>query len=496
MDEEWVGAIMNEDSTDGDRMDEESSDEEYIPRAFWERDMAEDHVVVRFNGMQLLRPGFGEQYLADLAQLGLPNWAQGGRSAEAAFTELFRIRSTVGHAHDLERGSQPPPPESHLIDYEPLGLTGDVTHTPVGQQRQQHDDHISPRSSHSYNDNAQLLSRQLPPQRSPSFDPQQPHDPAIFRANFANHDSFNRQDIPPTSNNSQHATTAPPHPHYQVQVEEGLIPRRHPRVGNPFNQHRQTYDQHRQRYDNELPDPRSSFRSNRQALHNTSINTNSTARNSAGASLPSDLDGSPPLYQGRGGGQSLANISQFRPLPGQHNPIPNNSTAGSSTISSAHPLTQNHTYGNPQPPPVAQHNPPPLPADRLPMGHITNPTLTYTGAIYGAQTRERPPARVQPPATIAIGIIEMCTFLPNWFQLPRVAMRAVHGGWGALDLAKAQLQPLGQLAKDDLSTARARIGKQLKEGAVVCHNWTGDFKTEVVRATFGATFGTDMTSAT
>ncbi len=75
-------------------------------------------------------------------------------------------------------------------------------------------------------------------------------------------------------------------------------------------------------------------------------------------------------------------------------------------------------------------------------------------------------------------------------------MRAVHGGWGALDLAKAQLQPLGQLAKDDLSTARARIGKQLKEGAVVCHNWTGDFKTEVVRATFGATFGTDMTSAT
>ncbi|KAK5175160.1 uncharacterized protein LTR77_000297 [Saxophila tyrrhenica] len=131
-------------------------------------------------------------------------------------------------------------------------------------------------------------------------------------------------------------------------------------------------------------------------------------------------------------------------------------------------------------PPAVRFNRPPL-ATRMPPRGIDRATQDKNGNTYGEQSRERPSHKVQPPAGIAIGMIEINTFFPNWVTLPRVAMRAVHGGWGSLDLARAQLCPQGLLDdKAKFDTSRSRIQHQLRTGAKMYHGWTAHFNGEKV----------------
>lgn len=144
---------------------------------------------------------------------------------------------------------------------------------------------------------------------------------------------------------------------------------------------------------------------------------------------------------------------------------------------------------------------PPPPARRISVPGIKNNAKpTSNGRIYGELMRERPPACVKPPQGIAISMRELCTFFPNSFQLPKVAVRAIHSGWSAKDIAIGQLDALGMEYEDHL---RQKIQKQLKEGAKLfydCPIWLnrkGDkeyWTAEATRAEYGKTWAFDLTS--
>ncbi|KAK5175162.1 uncharacterized protein LTR77_000299 [Saxophila tyrrhenica] len=169
--------------------------------------------------------------------------------------------------------------------------------------------------------------------------------------------------------------------------------------------------------------------------------------------------------------------------------------------SQVYPTNFFHTPAAPPPATVAKwqpFNPIPRAAERMHLRSVTNATPTKSGATYADLTRVRPSVGCQPPPTnINVGMIEICTFYPNAFQIPTVGMRAVHAGWTALDLAKAQLKPVGlHDSKGELDRARGRIQKQLKEGAEVCHGLPEKraFNGHLVRAEHSAGFGSDMTA--
>lgn len=163
------------------------------------------------------------------------------------------------------------------------------------------------------------------------------------------------------------------------------------------------------------------------------------------------------------------------------NPQQPNQTVALPTIASA--------TANPPPQPLHLQPPPPRAVNRITIRAIA------TNAQYGALTLGRPPAHTQPPLGVDIGIIEILTFFPNWLVLPMVAMRAVHAGWGSVALAKAQLRPMGLLDAQNQGKTRAKIQKQLAEGAKSLYNWAGNFNGQALRNHHQGGWNWDLTAA-
>ena len=104
---------------------------------------------------------------------------------------------------------------------------------------------------------------------------------------------------------------------------------------------------------------------------------------------------------------------------------------------------------------------------------------------YGDLVRNRPPANVFVPDGFDIGMLEIMTFFPNWLQNPDVIVRAVRNGWVRKDMAKAQLNAIGQLDKKNLLTMENRIQKQISDG---CKTWAaveGEYKSKSFREEHG-----------
>ena len=68
---------------------------------------------------------------------------------------------------------------------------------------------------------------------------------------------------------------------------------------------------------------------------------------------------------------------------------------------------------------------------------------------------------------MAISMIELCTFFPNYFVIPEVIMRALRNGWPRKDIATAELYAIGKLTIDDLKKAENRIQKQISDGGKI-----------------------------
>ena len=133
-------------------------------------------------------------------------------------------------------------------------------------------------------------------------------------------------------------------------------------------------------------------------------------------------------------------------------------------------------------------------ADRLQLKSIDEVGLTKKGEVYGEWTRERPQDNVQIPGEIEISMIEIITFLPNAFLLPRVATRAMLAGWTPGNVAKLQLSVLNIDNKDDLNRVRNNIHKQFKYAAKECLNWQDEFDFAVIRAQHQSTWDWDLTA--
>lgn len=68
------------------------------------------------------------------------------------------------------------------------------------------------------------------------------------------------------------------------------------------------------------------------------------------------------------------------------------------------------------------------------------------------------------PANVDIGLVEICTFCPNWFMLPEPVARAIRNGWTREALGKVQLHALGALGWGEWLRAASRIQKQISAG--------------------------------
>jgi hypothetical protein len=84
--------------------------------------------------------------------------------------------------------------------------------------------------------------------------------------------------------------------------------------------------------------------------------------------------------------------------------------------------------------------------------------------FYLAPQHGRPQQGLIWPSNIDIGLVEICTFCPNWFMLPETVARAIRNGWTREALGKAQLHALGALNFDAWQKAINRIQKHISAG--------------------------------
>lgn len=115
------------------------------------------------------------------------------------------------------------------------------------------------------------------------------------------------------------------------------------------------------------------------------------------------------------------------------------------------------------PPFPEQILPRPEPPTLAPASRVQQPPileeLKYLNAHHG-----RPPVNVQWPLDIDIGIIEICTFCPDWLLVPEMIARAVRNGWSRQTLAKAILHAENRLTRGNFQTAYGRVQKQISIG--------------------------------
>lgn len=130
---------------------------------------------------------------------------------------------------------------------------------------------------------------------------------------------------------------------------------------------------------------------------------------------------------------------------------------------------------------------PPLPATKLMADPATLSGRTNNASAYGDHLRDKPLSHVQPPLGIAISLQEIATFLPNWFQIPDVAARAIRNGIGDHDIAKLQLHAINTLTAPEMVRARARLRQQLSQGGKIVGGKpaTGRWSSEAYRERVG-----------
>lgn len=115
------------------------------------------------------------------------------------------------------------------------------------------------------------------------------------------------------------------------------------------------------------------------------------------------------------------------------------------------------------PPFPQQILPRPGPPTLAPASRVQQPTLVdelkYLNAHHG-----RPPVNVQWPLDIDIGVIEICTFCPDWLLVPEMIARAVRNGWSRQTLAKAILHAENRSTRGNFQTVYGRVQKQISIG--------------------------------
>ncbi|KAK3680690.1 hypothetical protein LTR37_021103 [Vermiconidia calcicola] len=162
---------------------------------------------------------------------------------------------------------------------------------------------------------------------------------------------------------------------------------------------------------------------------------------------------------------------QRNPLNVLYHPHPHNNNAQPQVNSQPQRNPLNVPYQNPYniiprrpeiPRPVASYPPPP--AERSTSVNNIGKRIEDPNTTYGVLLQGKPPANVKPPKGFAIGLIEICTFFPSWFQLPMPIVRAWMNTWNRRPLAKAQLDPLNQLSFKNLETTENKVQKQLGVG--------------------------------
>lgn len=108
---------------------------------------------------------------------------------------------------------------------------------------------------------------------------------------------------------------------------------------------------------------------------------------------------------------------------------------------------------------LPRSDPPSLaPASRVQQPPLVD-ELKYLNAHHG-----RPRVNVQWPLDIDIGVIEICTFCPDWLLVPEMIARAVRNGWSRQTLAKAILHAENRLTRGNFQTVYGRVQKQISIG--------------------------------
>lgn len=89
-------------------------------------------------------------------------------------------------------------------------------------------------------------------------------------------------------------------------------------------------------------------------------------------------------------------------------------------------------------------------------------TMVQTpGPDFGKHKCVRPPANVQPPLNIELGMVEICTFMPDWLMIPEVIIRMMRNGANASILAKIELKAIDQLTSANLAKRCDITNKQM-----------------------------------
>lgn len=83
------------------------------------------------------------------------------------------------------------------------------------------------------------------------------------------------------------------------------------------------------------------------------------------------------------------------------------------------------------------------------------------GPDYGKHKVVRPPANVQPPLNIELGMVEICTFMPDWLMIPEVMSRMMQNRADASILGKIELKAINQLTAVNLAKRCDILNKQM-----------------------------------
>jgi hypothetical protein len=201
---------------------------------------------------------------------------------------------------------------------------------------------------------------------------------------------------------------------------------------------------------------------------------------------PVDTDGrsTQPSKKGRRKGAQVPKVRTGRPPQLKAFPAPAQTASNVPRTPSNLASTSNIYQGTYQLPsdsgPVTISGPVPRPSPRTSGKSAVATRANDPTQTYGNQTRDFPTIEAAPPHNIDIGMLEICTFFPNWLLLPEVAMRAQMNGWTRKDIVEAQLNATDNLrntSKDGVVKAGNRLQKQYSHGGMAMFefegNWSG-----------------------
>ncbi|KAK4505950.1 hypothetical protein PRZ48_003915 [Zasmidium cellare] len=80
----------------------------------------------------------------------------------------------------------------------------------------------------------------------------------------------------------------------------------------------------------------------------------------------------------------------------------------------------------------------------------------------------RPPANVQPPLNVDLGLVEICTFMPDWLLVPELLVRLMRNGADASMLAKIELSAINKLTQPNLNKRRGSHDARMEKHGKAC----------------------------